>query len=70
MSIAAMESLSPISALYVLLAGGLLFLLTRDTPATRSGDERVPPVLPSGLPLVGHLVQFLRDTQKLLTDAS
>lgn len=65
-----MEAISPTAALCVLLAGGALFLLTRDAPATRDGDEREPPVLPFALPLVGHLIQFLWNTEKLLAKAS
>jgi hypothetical protein len=36
----------------------------------RKGDERVPPTLPYALPLIGHLVQFLWNTEGLLAEAA
>ncbi|KAF5018120.1 hypothetical protein F66182_9913 [Fusarium sp. NRRL 66182] len=68
-----MESYSPTTAVYVLLASvGVLYLVhfAQETFAARDGAGRKPPVLPFALPLVGHLFQFLSNTEKLLTEAS
>ncbi|KAH6693551.1 cytochrome P450 [Plectosphaerella plurivora] len=56
--------------LLVAAAGSVIFLATRNTPAKRNSDGRVPPVLPSALPIIGHLLQFLSNPEKLLTKAS
>jgi hypothetical protein len=67
-----MDASSSTAAVLLLLAaaGSAVFLITRDAPVKRQGDARTPPVLPFAFPLIGHLAQFLWDTEKLFTKAS
>lgn len=67
-----MDSFSIVALCVLLMSAGVirLVLLPRRAPALRKGDERVPPVLPFALPLVGHLFQFLWNTEGLLAEAA
>ncbi|KAH7235366.1 cytochrome P450 [Fusarium tricinctum] len=64
--------LTPATAYIVLALIGVVYLFhfTQDTFASRNGKARKIPVLPFALPFVGHLLQFLWNTEKLLTKAS
>ncbi|KAF5662418.1 cytochrome P450 monooxygenase 7a1 [Fusarium heterosporum] len=65
---------------YLLPATGCIFLTlisvaylvhhTHDTFTSHNGKGRRIPVLPFALPFIGHLLQFLWSTEKLLTKAS
>jgi hypothetical protein len=47
------------------------FVFCRVSPAVgHDKHERFPPSLPFALPLLGHLPQFLWNTEKLLTKAT
>ena len=64
--------ISSSTTLFLLLAtaGSILFFASRNAPAKPHGDGRVPPMLPSAFPLVGHLLHFLSDPDKFFTKAS
>ncbi|KAG4279746.1 hypothetical protein FPRO06_11080 [Fusarium proliferatum] len=51
---------------------GLFYLISfaQDTPTAQNSKARKPPILPFSVPLVGHLFQFLWNTQKLLSKTS
>lgn len=66
-----MENVSPTTALLILLATVSSFIVYafRDASAHRDGEKRKPPILPGSFPIIGHLVQFLWDTEKHITAA-
>ncbi|RKL45609.1 hypothetical protein BFJ72_g3154 [Fusarium proliferatum] len=68
-----MEPYSTFTVGLALLASvGLFYLISfaQDTPTAQNSKARKPPVLPFSVPLVGHLFQFLWNTQKLLSKTS
>jgi hypothetical protein len=68
-----MDSHSPVAAIGVLLLTAIVayfLLFARQSPSTGDRHERIPPTLPLAFPLIGHLPQFLSDTESLLGKAS
>lgn len=68
-----MEPYSTFTVGLALLASvGLFYLISfaQDTPTAQNSKARKPPILPFSVPLVGHLFQFLWNTQKLLSKTS
>jgi hypothetical protein len=62
------NSYATASAVLLVTATVAYFLLFAKRPP--AAGDKTPPVLPWALPLVGHLPQFLRDTEGLLGKAS
>jgi hypothetical protein len=68
-----MDSFPSTSAFLIAIALAVVIWLLFSSPnalVARKGDERVPPTLPYALPLIGHLVQFLWNTEGLLAEAA